>query len=165
MADSYKLDALVRLTALLETITVANGYEHDLAGNVFRGRARFGENDPATMVSLLEAPRQDDFNYGGANEARAERFLVLAQGWCPDDSVNPSDPVYRLLADVESRLTVVNATGRMNGEPVDRTHYMLGGTIVDFRFGPGVVRPATEGISSKAFFYLPIRIGLASNVA
>lgn len=161
MADSVKLQVLKAFTALLEGITVVDGYNYTLTGNVFRGRSRFGEDDPETMVSILEAPRPGGSTYTAEGEARADEWLLLFQGWCPDDKTNPSDPVYGLLDDVEKRLDRVMAISPGTGYPRFTEHYRLGGLIATMQVGQGVVRPPTENISSKSFFYLPVQVGIA----
>lgn len=166
MADSYRLQALKALTVLLEgtVLTPVAGITPalpaTLSGVVFRGRAKFGENDPDTMLSILESPRPGGAQFAGDGEARSEDWLLLVQGWCPDDKVNPSDPIYSLVDDVEKRLDritrVLTSTG-MGKYP----EYMLGGLITRFQMTPPVVRPPSENISSKSFFYIPLQVGLA----
>lgn len=41
---------------------------------------------------------------------------------------------------------------------------MLKGLISDMDIGQDAVRPAQEGVSAKAFFYMPIRITLPVNL-
>ncbi len=171
MADSYRLRVLKALTSQLETITIANNYSHDLAGLVFRGRSIYGQSDPPTMLSLLESPRADYGVYAGDNQARAEQWTLLLQGWAPDDVKNPSDPLYALADDVETCLTVINAEKDGSGFPADPTRYRLGKDPVtgkwlvsSFEFGPPVIRPPVEAVSSKAFFYMTLRVGLAVDV-
>lgn len=41
---------------------------------------------------------------------------------------------------------------------------MLKGLISDMDIGQDAVRPADEGVSAKAFFYMPIRITLPVNL-
>lgn len=162
MADSYRLQVLKAFTLLLEGITVAGGYNYTLgAGKVFRGRARFGEEAPIPMISILEAPRPGAAIYTGDNEARKDLWPLLLQGWCEDDKDNPSDPVYGLLDDVERRLDRVVQVTAGTGVPKFSEHYMLGGLITDLQVSPGVVRPPTENVSARSFFYLPVQVGLA----
>ena len=162
MANSPRLNVLIALTQVLETVTVANGFSFDLADLVFRGRNFFGENDPETMLSILEAPRPDVGLTAGENKGfRLEGWNLLLQGWCPDDQENPTDPAHEMMFDVEQCLNRIKAVDK-KGDPVYPEHHMLGGLITSIDFGPGVVRPPTEGVSSKAFFYLPVRIGLVT---
>lgn len=165
MADSYRLSVLKALTALLELtpVTPINGIETPatLAGVVFRGRSKFGDDDPATMLSILEAPRSGDAFFTADNQVRAESWQLLIQGWCPDDKTNPSDPIYSIMDDVERQLDRITRNSRETGYPKYPEHYMLGGSITSFKVMPGVVRPPTENLSSKSFFYLPVQVGLA----
>lgn len=167
MADSYRLQVLKALTAVLEAATLAPvtgitpALPATLSGVVFRGRARFGDNDPSTMLSILESPRPAGAQYTDQNQARHESWLLLIQGWCPDDKDNPSDPIYSLLDDVEKQLDKVIRTSPGTGMPKFPNEYMLGGKITEFQVSPGVVRPPTENVSSRCFFYLPVQVGLA----
>lgn len=157
MADSYRLLALKALTAHLEGITKANGYDFDLDGNVFRGRPLFGQDDPIPMLSILEAPRNDAGQYAGENKrARKENWSLMIQGWAHDDKRNPTDPAYALLDAVENRLFRLTQTDDNSGNALYPDEYLLGNTISGITIYPGVVRPPMENVSSKAFFYLPI---------
>lgn len=162
---TYRLDVLIALTELLEgivpTAPTISPTLPTLTGRVFRGRARFGDNDPDTMISILEAPRPGGAIYGGDFEARAEDWQLLIQGWCPDDKGHPSDPVYYLADDVEKRLERISAITNGTGYPKYPEHYMLGNRITKFQQGSPVIRPPTENVSSKSFFYLPVQVGLA----
>lgn len=173
MADSVKLTALKRLTTLLEGITpspVAGVIDPPptLASAVFRGRAVFTDNDPKWMLSILESPRPFGMQAADDGQVRRGIWSLYLQGWCPDDKKNPSDPVYSLLEDVEQRLDRVTRLNRSNGQPKYVEDYMLGAAldgdghlITSFEVGDGVVRPPSDGISSKSFFYLPLQVGLA----
>lgn len=160
---SHRLNVLKALTAHLKGITPQNGYDFDLSSAVFRGRHKFGENDPETMVSILEAPQQDKSMFGGDyNDMRVDQWRLLVQGWTTDDIENPTDPLYGLLDNVENRLfAIIAEKGDGSGKPADPAAYMLGGLIANMKYGPGIVRPPTEQVSSKAFFWLPVTITLA----
>jgi hypothetical protein len=164
MADPHRLLVLKALTAQLNTITVANGYRFDIGANVFRGRSVFGENDPEVMLSLLESPRPDNAIYASDDTIRVEKWSLLLQGWCPEDPANPSDNAYLLQDDAESCLGQIVAVTPNTGKALFPQAYLLGGLITSFTFGPGVVRPPLDGVSSRAFFYLPLRVGLAQRL-
>lgn len=172
MADSYRLTALKRLTALLEAtqVTPVAGITlpDTLAGLVFRGRGRFGDDSPATMLSILEAPRNGGGIYTAGDDARKETWTLLVQGWCPEDHDNPSDPIYSLMDDVERQLDLVNRRSGNTGYPISPEHFLLGPgmnedkyLIDKFQVSPGTVRPPTENISSKCWFYIALQVGLA----
>lgn len=166
MADSYRLQVLKKLTLLLEGITVANGYSFDLAGNVFRGRSLFGEEAGETFLSIIESPQPGFGVYTDNNAARSELWTLLVQGVTKDDMVHPTDPLYAMADDVENRLAIITLEGG-NGQPANPNFYNLGRNaedeplITSFQASPPVVLPARENVSPKAFFYMPIVIGLA----
>ena len=176
MNDSYRLRVLKALTAHLKLIKHVEadpsngivGEDHagfDLSEAVFRGRSVFGDEAPKTMLSILEATRPDSGMTVGTNgEGRKENWQLLLQGWCPDDPENPTDNLYMLMHVVERQLQKIIATNDFTGAPTHADAYMLGRTITNFSFGPGVVRPPTEGVSSRAFFYLPVVAGLTKEV-
>jgi hypothetical protein len=163
MADSRQLDILKRLTTHLEGITTANGYPVTLAGRVFRGRADFGDSDPVPAISILEAPRPND-GFPADDDAliRSEDWVLLLQGWAEDNRRNPTDPVYELKACVEKRLAEIAQT--RNGVGLYPDTFRLGGRIAGLRIGPGLCRPADQ-ISPRAYFFLPLIVTLAVNVA
>jgi len=167
MKEPIALAALKVLTAHLEGIKPTNGYDFDLRGKVFRGRVRFGREEPLPMLSILEAPRPEDgllLPVAAENNRRSVReWGLLIQGWAVDDPEHPTDPAYYLMAAVEQRLSDLVAV-KTSGQPVDPAVYRLGNTaagkprISGATIGPGLVRPPQEGISDTAFFYLPVSL-------
>lgn len=168
MADfPLRLDILKRLVALLELTEGLDqaGVPFDLTGKVFRGRTEFGDEQLLPALSILEAPTPDIGTFAGAFEARNSSWVLLLQGWAKDDKLNPSDPAYYLQAAVESQLAKVNAKSA-NGlrRALYPEFYLLGDTITQLEIGPPVVRPLDKSTSSRAFFYQPIRVGIAEYV-
>lgn len=156
---------LRRLTAHLEGITPDNGYAFNLAGKVYRGRTVFGDEVAPPYLSILEAPRPDDsvVSAGSDKLRRSEQWVLLIQGWTPDDGTGPTDTAYELKAAVEKRLSeVVVEDGQ--GRAANPDSYKLGGLIDRMTIGPGVVRPPTEGVSATAFFYLPVVVGMTADI-
>lgn len=165
MADHIKLQVLKALTAHLEGITLANGYQHDLNGKVFRGRAVLGANEQVPILNILETPSPlDGFFADEQKTLRRDTLVLLVQGWAEDDARNPTDPVYPLLADVQRRLSDIVSLDEGSNRPRWPGVYMLKGLISDMDIGQDAVRPAQEGVSAKAFFYMPIRITLPVNL-
>ncbi len=170
MTDSIQLDILKRLTTHLQGITPANGYEFDMADAVFRGRLLYGDDAPVPMISIVEH-LQGDVTTATAGEngiAHIETWILLVQGWTKNDPENPTDETYQLKAAVEERLSHIILQDN-RGNPVYPDEYFLGlygqGVITDLTIGPGIVSPPRQGISEKAFFYLPLGIGLALNIS
>lgn len=170
MADiPRRLLILMRLSDHLKGITQANGYNYDLSSSVYRGKRIFGADTPLPAVSIIESPRPDVGIYTGTgDEQRAENWVLLVQGWVEDtsDLVNPTDAAYYLAAAVEERLTMIMAKEAKGSRPKPAYPdvYRLGGIITDLQLSPPVVSQPQDEISSKAFFYLPVRIGLAADV-
>ena len=163
MADPKRLDILKKLTAHLQTITVANGYSHELATAVFRGRTVFDDQYPVPMLSILESPRALETIATSDFQARKDEWQLLVQGWVTDDQVNPTDPAYLLADDVEKCLTrLITTTNDGSGRDQYPAEYLLGRSIAAITFGPSIVRPPIEQVSSKAFFYLPVTLTLAT---
>lgn len=165
MADHIKLQVLKALTAHLEGITKANGYQHDLKDKVFRGRSVIGASEQVPMLNILESPSPlDGFFANEQKTLRKDTWVLLLQGWAEDDSRNPTDPVYPLLADVQRRMSDIVSIDEGTNRPRWPGVYMLKGLISDLDIGQDAVRPAQEGVSAKAFFYMPIRITLPVNL-
>lgn len=157
------LAVLKALSTLVEGVTYGNGYDYDLRGAVFRGRTRFGADTVLPYVSILEAPQTEDRAQGFAAELSRQTVVpwtLLIQGFVAQDTANPTDPAYPLLAAVTHRLSRVVAVGK-NGQPTDPGNYLLGRRIVNMTIRTGLVSGPREGISDNAFFYLPIVIDFA----
>ena len=159
MQDPFRLRVLKALTAALEQITVANGYQFDLTGKVFRGRDAFGDGDPLPLVSILESV--DEKSIGGTSAAfrpgksiQQSEWELLVQGFVVDDRDNPTDPGYRLLADVKKKLAEVR---------IQKDNILgFGQKVTDFEFSAGVVRPADQ-VSSKTYFWLKVRMNIVED--
>lgn len=165
--DSKQLTILKALTAHLRGITPSAGYDFDMSTSVFRGRAMYGENDPVPMISIIESLDPDN-SIDVANESRtvrSETWVLLVQGFIEAPTENPTDHAYNLKAAVEHRLAQIVAVDQF-GDGMYPDYHMLGGLITDLSIGPGVVSgPRRELSSDLAFFYLPVGVGLAVDVA
>lgn len=160
MADSKRLQILKALTAHLETVTVANGYQHTLTGKVLRGVLRVTEDDyPIPVVSILEsfnADRGPNTVGGDYQREQVDDWILLVQGWVADDPDNPTDPAHNLMADVKKCLAKIANE--------DDPTYMLGLKIAGIGIEPGVVRPPDE-TSAKAYFWMRIVLKVTEKLA
>lgn len=160
MADTFRLTVLKALTSALEEITVANGYQHDLAGRVHRGRVTFTEEDAIPLLSIIEPPVTPEQLDPPTGSASVETVLpLLIQGFAKDDRDNPTDPAYLLLGDVQKRLgkEMIRARG----------HGILGfpnGRVTRLHLSRGVVRPPDELVSDTAFFWLQVTLGFGERL-
>lgn len=163
MSTPIRLAILIALTEHLKTITPANGYTNDLSEAVFRGRNLLGADlRERPMVTILEAPRPDIAVYTGEwGDQRLDHWTLLVQGVADDDKKNPSDPAYYLCAEVEQHLTRIIDVRPETGSPRYPDIHLLGGLITDLQIAPPVVRPPEDRVSTSAFFFLPLRLGVA----
>lgn len=165
-----RLLVLQRLTTLLEGIEVTfdGGAPISLVGRVVRGRNIIGDETEAPFLSMLDAPRPDTPEYAGANQMRKDDWTILISGIAPDNKANPSDNGFWFVAAVEERLGLVTAIHKTRGTPLYPEHYMLGAggedLITKLEVAPPVVRQPDDKLSSSAFFFLPIRVGIAGAV-
>lgn len=159
MADPKRLVVLKALCAHIEAqVRVSNGFQHDLQGRVFRGRSVFGQDDPLPMVSVLEAPRPDQNLVTAKNGVQLDEWPLYFQGWAQDDPSNPTDPAYRLAADVKQALAML-----IDRRPESAPYYLLGDLVLDLTISPGTVRPPDQ-VSSWAYFYLPVTVKLKESL-
>ena len=147
------------MTSVLQGITPANGFEHDLSAAVFRGRLTFGESDPTPLVSIIEPPLMPPSGVGplGAG-AHKEPWDLIVQGFVYDDNANPTDPAHMLLAEV--KIALAAECQKLQGTPNAGNATIFGvprKRIVSFDSEIGFVRPSDD-ISSKAYFWLPLHI-------
>jgi hypothetical protein len=164
-AMTRQLDILQALTAQLQGITPANGYNFDMSASVYRGITVFGDDKPPPALSILEAPRPGiEVTATTDLMKRLTSWEILVQGWAEDDKLNPLDPVYALKASVEHRLARVGEAGGGTGAYYYPAEAMLGLNsagkyrIASIQIGPGVCRPPDAKISPRAFFYLPVTL-------
>lgn len=159
-----RLRILKRLTEMLEEIQIANGYKHDMLGRVYRGRTLFGEETPVPMLSILEVPIPPDQRTSQVdNPVNVGPWDLIIQGFVDDDHLNPTDPAQLLQADVLKRLALEkkNAYDRSTG---DCKLFGMGDTVTDLQIGVGVVRPPDADISSKAYFWVSVRLTVAESL-
>ena len=157
-----RLEVQHRLTDLLKTISIANGYKVDIGSNVFRGRGVFGDETPLPCLSILEVPLpldqlrppEDAPNSSGGWE-------LVVQGWVKDDKANPTDPAHILLADVKQCLAA--QMKKVNWDRPEQGILGLGRFVTKLYIGAGVVRPPEE-VSAKAYFWLTITLDLAEDL-
>ena len=165
LLNPLRLEVHKRLTAVLEEITVANGYVSELTGKVFRGRAIYGESDPLPMISILEVPIPiDQRPPPGDSTYSTGGWEIMIQGFAADDRENPTDPAHVMLADVKKRLAIERKKLSWGPAQGPASGILgLGRTITNLQIGPGVVRPPDE-ISAKAYFWLTVEFELAENL-
>lgn len=160
MTDPTRLRLLKNLTAVLEGITVTNGYAHDLDGKVFRGRTLFSDDDPMPMVAILEAIEQQAPVRSDPREAMSNSpWELMIQGFAVDDRKNPTDPAHLLMADVKKAIAL-----HKRNDPRSRDLLGMGGRVTDLKISPGVVRPADER-SSHCYFWLKLSVSLVEDMA
>lgn len=161
--EPVRLRILKAMTVALQEITTANGYATNVGANVFRGRTIFGENDPLPLISLLEVPipldqvpppTDSEFSSGG--------WELMIQGFCEDNSVNPTDPAHFFMADVKKRLAIEKRKALEMSK--EKGILGLGNFITDLQIGAGVVRPPDE-ISAKAYFWLTITLDMVEDLS
>lgn len=160
MTDPFKLKVLKALTSALEEITVANGYQHDLTGRVFRGRLVLTEHDgEPPIVAINEPPKSpEDIESPNASTAHHTVHPLLIQGFVEDDRDNPTDPAYYLMADVMKRLSQERV--RDDGYNI----LGFGARVSALHIGQGVVRSPDAVVSDTAFFWLPVTLEYAENL-
>jgi hypothetical protein len=162
-----RLRVLLALQRLLEGICVADGDLYDLAGKVFVNRALLGADvsDHPPALAIIEAPRNDFATFAGENAFnRADKWTLFIQGIVSDDKTADTEQLpFYLCQDVEKRLTRISAV-KESGTPQYKDAYLLGDMISSVEVAPPIIRPPEAGVSSHAFFYLPIRLGLAVEI-
>jgi len=159
MLKPFRLRVLEALTQCIEGVTLANGYQHDLEGKVFRGRLAFGEDDPLPMIAIIEPPIPiDQLHDTGESANRKGDWDLLIQGFAKDDQYNPTDPAYYLMADVQKALASEKIRGTKNFDILG-----MGKKVISLRIGTAVVRPPEEQ-SAKAYFYMPITLEIAEEL-
>jgi hypothetical protein len=164
-----RLLILQRLQNLIASIVPITGvHAFTLAGKVRRGVMLIGADaiEDAPLVSIVEAPQTDINAVFTRDDAigRTDMWNLFVQGVVQDDPLHPTDSAYALCAAVESQLSLVLGAVDSAGRDLYPEHHMLGGLIDRFEIMAPVVRPPETGVSSVAFFYLPLRVGVSMPV-
>lgn len=173
MSDPFRLRVQKAIAAAISEISVADGYSVDLANQVFRGRLIFGDNDPVPMVSIMEPPLPNDLRPSPPLSTVEDGWWdIIVQGFVKDDRDNPTDPAHVVMADVKKRLAQElkrKGTGPnirqpdpfgINFNPDGSTRRNI---IEQFKIGAGVVRPPEEAVSTKAYFWLVLKLKIVED--
>lgn len=164
-----RLSIIMALQEHLEGINKIDGYNYDLRGKVLRNRLLLGtelrEDSPA-LVSIVESPRSDIAIFTGEwADMRKDQWTILIQGIVADDKTdNTVDDAYYLCEDVEKRLSRIIAVKTGRPGPEFPSEHLLGGKITSLEIAPPIVRPPEAQVSASAFFYLPVRLGIAAKI-
>jgi hypothetical protein len=165
-----RLLILQRICTLLATITEINGETVDLTGSVFRGRNLLGADVVQPALSILESGSPDIATFASQeHEFRKAYWTLLVEGTISDDILHPSDKAYWFVAAVEEVLSRVITEDR-SGKGAFPDDYLLGlgnngqSLITGMDIAPSVVRPPEANVSATAFFFLPIRVGIAVEI-
>lgn len=160
-----RLVIMRRLSALLEAVEYVNeaGDTVSMADKVVRGRILLGDDIRPPLISILEAARPDPHSAfaGDQNDLRHDMWPILVQGIVEDDLLNPTDSAYWMCAAVEKQLNKIIATDGRTGDPLFPDYMDLGGLISSLEILPPVVRPPEDKPSKRAFFFLPLRLGIS----
>lgn len=167
-----RLQVLLALRDLLGGIRVAEGAAFDVMPDaVHVNRLLFGQDVinqsyGGVTLSIVEAPRPDFAQFAGENNIESvDKWTLMIQGITPDDKSPDTEHLpYYLVQDVQRRMRRIMEVKEGSGSKRYPEHYMLGGKITTVEFAPPVVRPPEMQVSSHAFFYLPIRLGIAVEI-
>ena len=168
--DSKRLATLKALSDhLSDEVRIDNGYQHNLAKAVFRGRLYFDDDDALPCLSILDNINSDRFpRRAGGEEVGAEdttNWILLLNGWVKDDKCNPTDPAEQLMADVKKALAKVALEPHvMAADQTKHPNFLLGGLINGLEFEPGTVRPPDEN-SKYAYFWMRVILKFTENVS
>ncbi|WP_288959820.1 hypothetical protein [uncultured Sulfitobacter sp.] len=132
-------------------------YDFDLTDRVYRGRSVITAEDAESAVSILEAAQNYNVPETEPNFGHGQ-VLLLVQGWPEDDKEHPSDPAYRLMAEVRQRLSMIVQEKDNGRGPLYPDIHLLGGEITSLKIGQGVVRPPEDGVSRLAMFFIPVLV-------
>ncbi len=161
---------LKALTAHLETIEYDsyNTHHYSLANSVFRGRSVFGDEVHEPFLNILEKPRQLLGPVAGESKTiRDDTWDLMIEGFAPDDKKHPLDPATELLAYVEQRMSRLLLQKTNGAGPVYPEEHLLGmkGIVTSVSFIIPIVRPPNVDVSDTAFFYMPLSIGVKTDMA
>lgn len=141
-------------------------YPFDLNNKVFLDKTSIGAQVQGPFLSLLEAPVPEDEFFAGEGRVKSSgEWKLLLQGFVDLDKslANPLAPAYVFRAQCRQRLSRIVAERDHGRGPEFPETYRLGGLISGLRIYRGVVRPPETGVTSMAFFYVPLVVELATD--
>jgi hypothetical protein len=144
VADSKRLQILKALTAQLETISIANGYMHDLTGGVHRGRPDFGSETDKPYIGIFEV-RPEELPNRADETVQEDQWVVGIQGTVQAGTDHPTDPAHNLLADIKRCLAVVL---RPDSPVSPNPYYMFDNLIADMKLDGGITFVPVEDQSA-----------------
>lgn len=177
-ADPFRLRVQKAIGSSLELNVSGTEFNYTLADHVFRGRALFGPSDGTYLVSILEPPVPPEEIVKPPEVVKGPvLWNLLIQGFLPDDPANPSDQGHVLMADVKKRFAMEKkrfVDGAIEQSERFRNPFGLGmmrdgvpaaNYIQEISFiGTGIVRPPDDGVSDKAYFWLPLTLKLVEDI-
>lgn len=158
MADSKRLITKKALTDLLAGITVANGFQHDLTGKVWRGRTRIGDETSAPFLTIIEVIPNPPSTAGA--DTNKNIWELAIKGYAVADQNNPTDTADNLMADVKKRLALIADDG---GRSAPGPDYLLGGLVTDIEVDNGVTFEPEE-TSKLSAFVLKVSFGFVEKL-
>ena len=166
MSLSLRAAVMFRLTELLETVSVADGYVNNLQGRVRRGvKLSTAPEDGKPVVALLEPPVPSDPLGQGTVQSTVQRHSdwgVLIQAIAADDLDNPTDKLYDLLADI--RRVLAEETRRASKGGGHNGFLQMGRSVTGVKIGTGFVVPTDKGAGATAFCYQDIYFTMEENL-
>lgn len=167
MADDKRLIILTRISEVLKTIALSNGYQHDLSTKVYRGRTAFDpENDPTPIVTVFERGEvEEQANYATIKGQLAQQdWALVLQGFVVGDNQNPIDPAYRLMADCKKCLSTIGQEGHTNYQLKNDTYTKK--LVDDINLSPGIVlTPSRDTSQNYIQFILFFTVNMVESTA
>lgn len=161
----FRLKILKKITETIKGITPDNGFILDLSDTEFekkvvRGRLYLGNDEPDTMVSIVEPPTSVEqvSQKSTDNPKRSTEWDILIQGWAKDSTGDePCDQAYVLSAEVMQALVT---------EKVKSLHGHIFGMrqIENMQIGSPVVRPSEE-VTDYGQFYIILTMKFVEDMA
>ena len=143
MADSVRWRLVTALRDRLDTISIANGYDIDLATPVKMGRLYFNTDTPRPFVSVVENKAEHQKNKEAGRPSRSvpigfHEIEFVVQGFSNNDITSDGEASYQLLAEIQKCLRP------QQSKPGAMT------PALQVFVSPGVVRPPDE--TSKVWY-------------
>lgn len=157
MADSKRLRILKAITTQLETVATTAGYQHNLLGKVFRGRADYGAETPLPWVGIFEL-RPEEVTRAGESFNK-DRWYIGIQGAIAAAEDHPTDSVHNLMADVKKAIGGVLKDLPHQPNP----SYMFGNLVGDLELDGGLTFTPKEN-PDIAVFALRLTVTLTENL-
>lgn len=133
-------DIALHITALLSSITKANGYETDIGVRVFRGKRKIDDSHVPCGV-VIEGEDKPGGTQGPSSQQITQAYVIGGYAECDPD--NPNDTAHQIIADIKR--AIFSTPNPTRAEEINGTT-AFGGRVKTVAYVGRDIGPRTDGV-------------------